>query len=81
MRVMPLCTVDRKRPGSDASSRAHCAPPLPLFAMALSRASRAETIASSLIARTPFSRIKAKIRRTSIQGKGDKWSLMGGPDM
>jgi hypothetical protein len=35
-------------------------------------------MAISLIARTPFSRINAKMRRTSIHGMGDIWSLMGG---
>ena len=50
IRVIPICTVDRKRPGSDAKvERASCAPPLPLLAIAFSRASRDETIASSLI--------------------------------
>ena len=77
MSVMPLCTVERNRPGSAARSSAHWAPLLPLRAMAFSRASRDETIASSLIARTPFNAIKARRRRTSSQGMGVKWSLMG----
>ena len=49
---------------------------LPLLAIALSRASREETIANSLIASTPFRAISARSRRTSNQGIGVKWSLM-----
>ncbi len=77
IRVIPLCTVDRKRPGSAARSSAHCAPLLPERAMAFSRASRDETIANSPIASTPFSVTRARSRRTSYQGKGAIWSLMG----
>jgi len=77
MRPRRWRTVERKRPGSAERSSAHRAPLLPLFAIALSRASREETIAISLIARTPLRQIRAKMMRTSIQGMGDKWSLMG----
>ena len=49
MSVIPICTVDRNRPGSAASASAARAPRLPLLAIAFSRASRDETIASSLI--------------------------------
>ena len=75
--VIPLCTVDRNRPGSAARSRAHWAPRLPLLAIAFRRASREETIASSLIASTPFRRISAQRSRTSSQGMGVRLSLMG----
>jgi len=68
--VMPVCTVEMNRPGSAASSMAHLAPPLPLLAMAFSRASRAETIANSLIESTPFSTTSARMRTTSNQGMG-----------
>src|SRR5438874_13456399 len=79
--VIPLWTVERNRPGSAASSRAHFAPLLPPLAMAFRRASREETIASSLIARTPFKRINAARRRMSSQGMGVKLSLIGvGPE-
>ena len=76
--VIPLCTVDRNRPGSEARSSEHCAPRFPALAIAFRRASRAETIASSLIDNTPFTATSARMRRTSIQGIGSKWSLMGG---
>ena len=76
--VIPIWTVDRKRPGSAARSSAHLAPLLPPLAMAFSRASRDETIASSLIANTPLRAISARIRTTSSQGMGRRWSLMGG---
>ena len=51
---------------------------LPALAIALRRASREETIASSLIARMPFTAISARMMKTSIQGNGSKWSLMRG---
>ena len=72
IKVIPLCTVERKRPGSAARSSAHCAPLLPLRAIAFRRASREDTIASSLIARTPLRPISARRRRTSSQGMGSK---------
>ena len=53
-----------------------CAPPLPDLAIAFSRASRDETIASSLIANTPLSAISARIRTMSNQGMGAKGPLM-----
>ena len=61
--VIPLCTVERKRPGSAARSSAHWAPLLPLLAMAFKRASREETIASSLIAKTPLRAIQGKNKK------------------
>src|SRR5438067_2360095 len=78
MSVIPLCTVDRNRPGSAARSSAHFAPRLPLLASAFNRASREDTTASSLIDSTPFKPIRARMRRTSSQGMGAKWSLIGG---
>ncbi len=64
---------DRRR------GRARIARPLlPALAIAFSRASRDETIASSLIDSTPFSAISARIRTTSSQGMGRRWSLIGG---
>src|SRR5947207_1553309 len=74
--VMPLCTVDRNLPGSDARSSAQRAPTLPVLAIAFSRASREETIASSPIANAPLTTISARRRATSSQGMGAKWSLM-----
>ena len=74
--VMPICTVDRKRPGSPARSSAQRAPPLPLLANAFSRASRAETIASSLIDSTPFRLTRARMSSTSSHGKGSRGSLI-----
>jgi hypothetical protein len=45
--VMPICTVDRKRPGSAASASALLAPRRPSCARDLSRDRREETTASS----------------------------------
>ena len=73
---MPICTVDRKRLGSAASSSAALAPADPDLAIAFNRASRDETIASSLIANTPLSAISARIRTMSNQGMGAKGPLM-----
>ena len=53
-KVMPICTVDRKRPGSSARASARLAPLRPVSAKALSFERRAETIASSDRANTPF---------------------------
>lgn len=53
-RVIPICTVDRKRPGFSARVMAIWAPRLPLFARTRNLAGREETTASSDIARTPF---------------------------
>ena len=52
--VMPIWTLDRNRPGSSASRMAVSAPLLPLSASSFSRAGRAETMASSDIARRPL---------------------------
>ena len=64
-RVMPTCTVGRKRCGSSASRRASAAPARPLRSSTARRARRAETRASSLIANTPFSRISSRMIRIS----------------
>ncbi len=64
-RVMPTCTVGRKRCGSSASRRALAAPARPLRSSTARRARRAETRASSLIANTPFSRISSSRSRIS----------------
>ena len=74
--MIPICTVDRKRLGSAASCSAAFAPADPDLAIARSRASRDETIASSLIAKTPFNPISATIRTMSNQGMGAKGPLM-----
>ena len=55
MRVMPTCTVERKPVGSSASFSARAAPRLPALAMVSSRARRAETVASSDMAKKPLS--------------------------
>ena len=68
--VIPVWTVDRKRPGSAARSSAHLAPLLPDLTIAFKRASRDETIASSLIDKTPLRAISARIRTRSSQGNG-----------
>jgi len=77
IRVIPLCTVDRKRPGSEASFKATTAPALPLLAIAFNRASRAETTASSPIASTPFTATSARIRIRSSHGIGRRvWLIV-----
>jgi hypothetical protein len=70
IRVMPICTVERNLPGSVASASAHSAPPLPFSAAILSRAGRAETIASSDMENRPLSRMSPAMTRTSVQGNG-----------
>ena len=68
--VMPVCTVERKRPGSSVRARAMAAPRLPRSAAPRRRAGRDEMIASSDIANRPFSTTRPAITATSIQGKG-----------
>ena len=68
--VIPICTVERNLPGSEASRSAVSAPLLPSSAATFKRAVRAETIASSDIENTPLSRIKPAMIRTSDQGNG-----------
>ena len=70
IRVMPLCTVDRKRPGSASRSSAVWAPCRPARAMARRRVRRDETIASSDMARAPLRITNSRMRMTSHQGKG-----------
>src|SRR3546814_771083 len=70
IRVIPICTADRNRPGSAARSSAVWAPRRPAFAIAFSRGFREETIASSDMAKTPFKVTSNKMMTTSNQGKG-----------
>ncbi len=56
--VMPIWTVDRKRPGLAASRKAVEAPECPLSASAFSRAGRDETTASSDMARRPLMQMR-----------------------
>ena len=72
---MPIWTEDRNLPGSAASSSAAAGPLRPERAIASSRALRDETIASSLIANTPFNATSARMMRTSIQGKGGSGAI------
>ncbi len=60
MRVMPICTVERKPVGSSASFSARAAPRLPDLAMVSRRARRAETMASSDMAKKPLSTTRTK---------------------
>src|SRR5690606_9849149 len=62
--VMPIWTEERNRPGCSASRKAIRAPRL-LASSGFSRPGRAETTASSDIARTPFTTISARMTRTS----------------
>jgi tetratricopeptide (TPR) repeat protein len=66
-RLMPTCTVGRKRCGSSASASAAAAPRLPRRSIAISRPRRAETMASSLIAKMPFSTTSTRITPISSQ--------------
>ena len=58
--VMPIWTEDRNRPGSSARRSAMAAPRLPRSAMTFTRAGRAETMASSDMAKSPFTRIRIR---------------------
>src|SRR5262245_27159878 len=62
---MPICTVDRKRPGSAASASARLAPRRPSAASVLRRERRAETMASSDSANTPFKTTRDSTMATS----------------
>jgi hypothetical protein len=68
--VMPICTVGRNVPGASASASAERAPGTPARAMALSLALRAETTASSDIAKKPLSRIRARTMSASVYSIG-----------
>lgn len=57
--VIPIWTVERKRPGFSPSAIAMLAPRLPLSARTLNLAGREETTASSDIARTPLSSVSS----------------------
>ena len=56
--VMPICTVERNLPGSDASASARREPVMPFSTRAASRAGREETMASSDIASRPLMTIR-----------------------
>jgi hypothetical protein len=60
MSVIPICTVERKPVGSSASRIARSAPGFPAFAISSSRARRAETMASSDMAKKPLSTTSTK---------------------
>src|SRR5829696_7784904 len=67
-RVMPIWTVERNRPGSSASLRAVLAPARPVSAIVFRRALRADTMASSDRANSPFSRIRRMAMPSSNTG-------------
>ncbi len=83
MPVMPICTVERKRPGSADRSSAGCAPRRPALAIACRRGRRDETIASSDMANRPLMTINASTMTRSSQGKGRQvgWRGHGGPSL
>ena len=70
IRVMPICTVDRNLPGSLASRNAVAAPLRPAFSSPCKRGLRADTMASSDIAKIPFNATRARMMKRSAQGKG-----------
>ena len=63
--VMPTCTVGRKRFGSSASASAVSAPRTPRFCMAINRDRREDTMASSDMAKAPFSRTSSRMIKIS----------------
>jgi hypothetical protein len=65
-KVMPICTVERKRPGSVASASARREPMTWRSTSACNRARREDTIASSASANRPLRRISA----TTIARRG-----------
>src|SRR4051812_12147148 len=77
MRVIPIWTVERKRPGSAARSSAVWAPRRFALAIALRRGLREETIASSAIANTPFRAMSSRMTTTSNQGNGGRGEVGG----
>ena len=56
--VMPICTVERNLPGSEASASARREPVTPFSTSAASRAGREETMASSDIESRPLTTIR-----------------------
>ena len=64
--VMPTCTVDKNWFGLPSRVSAAWAPLSPASAMAPSRALRLAASASSDIAKTPLSRVRKTISRTSM---------------
>ena len=58
--VMPIWTVERNPVGSSPRRMARSAPRLPALAMVSSRARRADTVASSDMAKKPFSTISTR---------------------
>ena len=61
--VMPTCTVERKLVGSSPSFSARAAPRLPALAIASRRGRREETMASSDMAKKPFSTTRTRTIR------------------
>jgi hypothetical protein len=66
-KVMPICTVERKRPGSVANARARREPMTWRSTSACNRARREETIASSASASRPLRRISATTIANSMK--------------
>ena len=66
MLVMPTCTLERNRVGSDASFSACRAPERPASAICSRRARLELTIAISDIAKTPLSRMSTSRRIMSV---------------
>ena len=64
-KVIPTWTVERKRPGSEASAKARREPRTPRSIMAFRRAGRAETTANSDMASALLMRIRTKISASS----------------
>ena len=70
MRVMPTCTVDKKRVGFSASSSATWAPAVPCSAMRFKRDLREATKAISAVANKPLAKINTSTTLASST-KGD----------
>ena len=78
-RVMPTCTVGRKRCGSSASVRAVVAPTTPLRSSTIRRPRRADTRAISVIENSPFNNISSRTTRISKQSCIARWRPCAAP--
>ena len=76
--VMPIWTVDRNLPGSDASASARREPMTFLSIIARSRAGRDDTMASSDIASRPLRTISAATIANSNMSMGHKIAIAPG---
>ena len=74
IKVIPICIVDRNRPGLVAKVRAARAPRCPSSASGCSRARRTDTMASSDMTKKPFNTI-SRIMMASSSRNSDRVEL------